>query len=138
MIREFRDFILRGNVIDLAVGIVIGAAFTAVVTSFTGDLLTPLLGLIGLPDFSTASTTVGDAEVRWGLFLNALISFILVAAALFFLVVKPINALERRRQASEPGEPTTKPCPYCATEIPVVATRCPACTSQLEGSAAPG
>jgi large conductance mechanosensitive channel len=132
VIRDFRDFLLRGNVIDLAVAVVIGAAFVAVVTSFVADVLTPLLGLIGVPNFSTLSFTAGEATVSYGLFLNTLISFILVAAAIFFFVVKPMNALAARRAAKEPGEaPTTKPCPFCATDIPMGATRCPHCTSQL-------
>ena len=132
MIREFRDFLLRGNVIDLAVAVVIGAAFGAVVTSFVADVLTPLLGLLGAPDFATLTFGAGEATVNYGLFLNALISFILVAAAIFFFVVKPMNALAARRAAREPGEaPTTKPCPFCATDIPMDATRCPHCTSQL-------
>lgn len=132
MLSGFREFILRGNVVDLAVAVVIGAAFGAVVASFTADILTPLLGLIGLPDFSTASVTVGEAEVRYGAFLNALISFLLVAAAIYFFVVAPLNALEARRQAGvEPPSPTTKTCPECASEIPVAARRCPMCTSQL-------
>jgi large conductance mechanosensitive channel len=132
MIREFRDFLLRGNVVDLAVAFVIGAAFGAVVTSFVADVLTPLLGLLGVPDFATLTFTAGEATVRYGLLLNALISFILVAAAIFFFVVKPMNALAARRAAMEPGEaPTTKPCPFCATDIPMGASRCPNCTSQL-------
>jgi len=132
MIREFRDFLLRGNVVDLAVAVVIGAAFGAVVTSFVADVLTPLLGLLGVPDFKTLSFTAGEATVSYGLFLNALISFILVAAAIFFFVVKPMNALAARRAAKAPGEaPTTKPCPFCATDIPMGASRCPNCTSQL-------
>lgn len=132
MIREFRDFLLRGNVIDLAVAVVIGAAFGAVVTSFVGDVLTPLLGLIGVPNFDTLAITVGEATISYGLFLNALISFVLVAAAIFFFVVKPMNALAARRAAgAPPEEPTTKACPFCATDIPVGATRCPNCTSQL-------
>lgn len=132
MIREFRDFLLRGNVVDLAVAVVIGAAFVAVVTSFVADVLTPLLGLLGVPDFKTLSFTAGEATVNYGLFLNALISFVLVAAAIFFFVVKPMNALAARRAAREPGEaPTTKPCPFCAIDIPMGATRCPHCTSQL-------
>jgi len=132
VIREFRDFLLRGNIIDLAVAVVIGVAFGAVVTSFVADVLTPLLGLLGVPDFKTLSFTAGEATVNYGLFLNALISFILVAAAIFFFVVKPMNALAARRAAKEPGEaPTTKPCPFCTTDIPMGATRCPNCTSQL-------
>jgi large conductance mechanosensitive channel len=129
--REFRDFLMRGNVIDLAVAVVIGAAFGAVITSFTGDILTPLLGLVGIPDFSTLSFTAGEATVNYGLFLNALVSFILIAGAIFFVVVKPMNALAARRASTEPGEPTTKACSYCTTEIAIAATRCPACTSDL-------
>lgn len=131
MIREFRDFLLRGNVIDLAVAVVIGAAFGAVVTSFVGNVLTPLLGLLRVPNFSTLVFIAGDTPVPYGLFLNALISFVLIAGAIFFAVVKPMNALAARRAAKEPGEPTTKACPFCATDISVAATRCPNCTSQL-------
>jgi large conductance mechanosensitive channel len=131
MLSGFREFIMRGNVIDLAVAVVIGAAFGAVVASFVADILTPLLGLVGVPDFSTASVTVGAAEVRYGLFLNALLSFLLVAAALYVFVVKPMNMLEDRRQAGTEETPTTKACPECASEIPAAARRCPMCTSQL-------
>jgi len=128
--KEFRDFLLRGNVIELAVAVVIGAAFGAVITSFTGDILTPLLGLIGVPDFSTLTlTTPGGAVIAYGKFLNALISFILIAAAIFFFVIKPLNALEKRRQAgAEPASPTTKTCTECASTIPLAAKRCPNCT----------
>lgn len=128
MLREFREFILRGNVIDLAVGIVIGAAFSGVVNSFVADLLTPLLGIVGVPDFSSASVTSGGAKIRYGLFLNALISFVLVGAALFFVVVKPMNALEARRQSGRAPTPTTKTCTECSSEIPITAHRCPMCT----------
>ena len=132
MFREFRDFLLRGNVIDLAVAVVIGAAFGAVVTSFVGDVLTPLLGLLGVPDFSTLSFSAGEATVNYGLFLNALISFVLIAAAVFFGVVKPMNALAARRAAGAPAEePSTKVCPECASAIPIAARRCPMCTSKL-------
>jgi large conductance mechanosensitive channel len=129
MLGEFRDFLLRGNVIDLAIAVVIGATFGAVVTSFVGDILTPLLGLLGVPDFSTlAITTPGGAVVAYGLFLNALISFLLIAAAIFFFVIKPINALEKRRQEGTEESPTTKTCTECASIIPLVAKRCPFCT----------
>ena len=128
MIREFRDFILRGNVIDLAVGIVIGAAFTAIVTSLVTDLLTPIIGILFSADFSSLSVTVNDSTITYGNFLNALISFVLVAAALFFFVIKPMNLLERRRQSAKPEAPTTKACTECASEIPVAARRCPMCT----------
>ena len=129
MIREFRDFVLRGNVVELAVGIVIGAAFGAVVASFVADILTPLFGLLGVPDFSTASVTVGNAELRYGQFLNALLSFVLVAAAVFFVVVKPSNRLmEARKTEPEPSSPT-KTCPECLSSIPEGAKRCAFCAS---------
>jgi len=129
MLKEFRDFILRGNVVDLAVGIVIGAAFGALVTSFVTNILTPLLGLVGVPNPSELSFSAGSATVSYGLFLNALISFLLIAAAIFFFVVKPMNAMTARLRPAEVA--TTKPCPHCATDIPISATRCPNCTSQL-------
>jgi large conductance mechanosensitive channel len=128
MLTGFREFIMRGNVVDLAVAVVIGAAFGAVVTSFTADILTPLLSLVGVPDFSEAAIPVGADEIRYGAFLNALISFLLVAAAIYFFVVSPLNALEARRQAGEEPTPTTKTCTECASEIPVAARRCPMCT----------
>jgi large conductance mechanosensitive channel len=130
VIREFRDFIMRGNVIDLAVAVVIGGAFALVINSFVVDILTPLLGLLGLPDFTELIwTTPGGAIVAYGNFLNALIAFLLVALAIFLFVVRPMNALAARRAA--PEEATTKSCPFCATDIPVAATRCPHCTSEL-------
>lgn len=129
MMKEFRDFLLRGNVVDLAVAVVIGAAFGAVVTSFVANILTPLLGLIGVPDFSKLTiVTSGGAVIAYGLFLNALISFILIAAAIFFFVIKPMNALEARRQKGEEQAPTTKTCTECASTIPLAAKRCPNCT----------
>ncbi len=132
MLKEFRDFILRGNVIDLAVGIVIGAAFGAMVTSFVSNVLTPLLGLLRVPDFSTLAFTAGSTDVRYGLFLNALISFVLIAAAIFFFVVKPMNAMTARmKKPEEPAVSPLKTCPYCTIDIPQAATRCPHCTSQL-------
>jgi large conductance mechanosensitive channel len=132
MFKEFRDFILRGNVIDLAVGIVIGAAFGAVVTSFVGDVLTPLLGLLHVPKFSELAFQAGDASVAYGKFLNAFISFLLIAAAIFFFVVKPMNAMTARLKKPEADTtPPIKACPFCATDIPEAATRCPHCTSQL-------
>lgn len=129
MIREFRDFVLRGNVIDLAVGIVIGAAFGAIVSSFVADVLTPLLGVLGLPDFTRAVVNVGSAEIRYGLFLNALITFLLVAAAIFFFVVKPMNRLAAERKTEPDVSSLTKECPECLSSIPGGARRCAFCTS---------
>ena len=132
MLKEFRDFILRGNVVDLAVGIVIGAAFGALVTSFVTDILTPLLGLLSLGQVSNLSFQAGEATVTYGKFLNQLISFVLIAAAIFFFVVKPVNAITARlRKPEAEGEPPLKTCPFCATDIRVAATRCPNCTSEL-------
>jgi len=124
--KGFRDFMMRGNVIDLAVAFVIGGAFATVIASFVSDILMPLLGLLGAPDMSgLVFVTPGGAEVRYGLFINALIAFVLVAAAIYFIVVKP---MERMRK---PEAPSTKTCPHCASEIPLAAKRCPNCTSQL-------
>ena len=132
MLKEFRDFILRGNVIDLAVGIVIGAAFGALVTSFVGDILTPLLGLLNIGEVSELSFKAGDATVAYGKFLNALISFVLIAAAIFFFVVKPVNAMtDRLKKPEEEEESPIKACPFCTMDIPAAATRCPNCTSDL-------
>ena len=129
MLTGFRDFIMRGNVVDLAVAVVIGAAFGALVNSFTTDILTPLLGLVGVPDFRELTlTTPGGAEITYGNFLNALVSFLLVAAAIYFFVVSPLNALEARRQRGAESTPTTKTCTECASEIPMAARRCPMCT----------
>jgi large conductance mechanosensitive channel len=132
MLKEFRDFILRGNVIDLAVGIVIGAAFGATVTSFVSNVLTPLLGLLHVPDFSTLSFNAGDTPVPYGLFLNQLITFVLIGASIFFFIVKPMNAMTARIKKPEAEEePPIKACPFCTMDIPAAATRCPNCTSEL-------
>ena len=129
MLKEFRDFLFRGNVVDLAVAFVIAAAFGAVIKSFVDNVLTPLISLLGIPDMSTWSVTVGSSQLMYGLFLQALIYFVIVAAALFFFLIKPRNALEARRGKAE--EVTTKTCPFCATEIPLAASRCPNCTQLL-------
>ena len=124
MFSGFRTFIMRGNVIDLAVALVIGLAFAAVINSFVADILTPLLGLVGVPDFSSLATTLpSGATINWGLFLNALIAFVLVAAAIYFFVVVPMNRLKG------PGEVSTKACTECTSEIPLAARRCPMCTA---------
>lgn len=129
MLKGFRDFVMRGNVVDLAVAVVIAGAFGAVIASFVADILTPLLGLIGVPDFSTLSVAVGDAELRYGVFLNTLITFVLIAASIYFIVVRPKQAFDAQHATAE--EATSKACPFCATDIPLAATRCPHCTSQL-------
>ncbi|HVP65603.1 MAG TPA: large conductance mechanosensitive channel protein MscL [candidate division Zixibacteria bacterium] len=140
MLKGFREFVLRGNVVDLAVGVVIGAAFGAVVTSFTKDLLTPAIAaIVGKPDFSGIAMTVNGSKLMVGSFLNALISFLLVAAAVYFFVVVPMNALTKRFAPAAPAAPapapSTKKCCECATEIPIDARRCPNCTSQLSSAA---
>jgi large conductance mechanosensitive channel len=130
MLSGFKQFILRGNVVDMAVGVVIGAAFASVVGAFTKDLLTPLItALIGKGgEFSTLSFTVRGSVFAIGEFINALISFLLVAAAVYFFVVTPINALvSRMRKAPAPADPTTKKCPECMSEIPIDARRCAHC-----------
>ena len=156
MFKEFKTFIMRGNVVDLAVGIVIGAAFGAIVTSFVKDVLMPPIGLLlGGVDFANmfavlkegaklsgpysslaAAQSAGAVTINYGIFINALISFLIVAAAIFFLVVRPLNQIAVRQKAKEaaaavPAATTTKNCPFCVTAIPIKATRCPNCTSQL-------
>jgi len=130
MWRGFREFVVRGNVIDLAVAVVIGAAFGAVIAAFVKDLITPLIAaLVGKPDFSALGITINGSRLLIGDFLNAVISFVLVAAAIYFFVVAPMNALNARRKRGE--DPTTKKCPECLSEVPVAARRCAFCTSPL-------
>jgi large conductance mechanosensitive channel len=138
MLSGFKQFILRGNVVDLAVGVVIGAAFGSVVTAFTKDVLTPFIAaIVGKPDFSSLGFTVNGTAFPVGDFINAAVSFVLVAAAVYFFVVTPINALiARMRKAPAPADPTTKKCPECLNEIPIDARRCGFCTQPLLGKAA--
>ena len=132
MLKDFRAFILRGNVIDLAIGVAIGAAFTAVITSFTENLLTPLLAIPGdAANFSELEFTVSDSSFRYGAFLDSIISFVIVAAVLFFLVVKPVNALMARRKTEPDVEATTTDCPSCLSSIPVAASVCAFCTRDV-------
>jgi large conductance mechanosensitive channel len=136
MIKDFRDFILRGNVVDLAVAVVIGAAFGAVVTSLVSDLITPLIAAIGgQPDFSALDFTLNSSTFRYGSFINALISFLVIAAAVFFLVVLPVNKLMERYKSKTPTEPTTRACPFCLSDIPMAARRCAFCTSEVAATA---
>ncbi len=132
MIKEFKTFILRGNVVDLAVGIVIGAAFGAVVTALVKDLITPLVGILGKFNFSALHFVINKSNFLIGDFLNAVISFVILAAVIFFFVVKPVNTLVSKTKKNAPvADPTTKKCQYCASEIAIEATRCPFCTSVL-------
>lgn len=128
---DFRKFILRGNVVDLAVGIVIGAAFTAIVNAIVSGVITPLIGLVGVPDFSNLTTTLNGQHFKWGAVINAAISFLIVAAVVYFLVVKPVNALEDRFTPHQDTTPTTRECPFCLSTVPLRATRCAYCTAQL-------
>jgi len=133
MLKGFKQFILRGNVVDLAVGVVIGAAFGKIVEALVKDVLTPLIGAIAkIPDFSNVFFTINDSKFMIGDFINALISFVIVAASIYFLVVVPINALVTRSKRDKvPADPTTKKCPECFSEIPLEATRCAHCTTKL-------
>jgi large conductance mechanosensitive channel len=136
--KGFKQFLLRGNVVDLAVAVVIGAAFGAVVTAFVKDLLTPLIAAIaGKPDFSAYFFDVRGSRLLYGDFVNAAVSFLLVSAAVYFFVVLPINTLiQRYRKAPAPADPTTKKCPECLSEIPIAAKRCAFCTTVIGSGAA--
>jgi large conductance mechanosensitive channel len=149
MLKEFRDFAMRGNVVDLAVGLIIGAAFGKIVTSLVNDILMPPLGLLlGSVDFSNLfinlsshhyatlaeARQAGAATVNYGAFINTIIDFVIVAFAIFILI-KQINQLQRlHKKEAPPAAPTIKTCPYCISTIPLAATRCPNCTSQIEGT----
>ena len=127
---DFKAFLLRGNLVDTAVGIVIGLAFAAVITAFVGDLITPLIAAIGgNPDFSTLSFTINGSHFLYGAFFNALITFAVIAAVIFFFVVKPVNAMMARRKTEPPVDQPTHECPECLSEIPVAARRCAFCTA---------
>ena len=151
MFKEFKEFAMRGNVVDMAVGIIIGGAFGTIVKSLVSDVVMPPIGLLlGGVDFSNLFLVVsqgspagpyaaladaqaaGAVTINYGLFINSIVSFVIVALAVFF-VIKSLNAM-KREQEEPPAEPTTKDCSYCATEIPIKATRCPHCTSDLAGA----
>ncbi len=132
MLKEFREFILRGSLVDLAVAVVIGTAFGAVVTALVADVLTPLIAAVGgQPDFSRLKVQVNDSTFRYGHFLNALMAFLLISAVIFFLVLKPVNLLMARHKVDTPVETKTRSCPECLSDIPVAATRCAFCTSHV-------
>ena len=130
--KDFKEFLLRGNLVDTAVGLVIALAFVAVITAFIADLVTPLIAAIGgKPNFASLSFTVNKSHFLYGAFINALITFFVIAAVLFFLVVKPVNALMARRRVEPPVDEAVRQCPECLSEIPVAARRCAFCTTQL-------
>jgi len=138
MLKGFRQFLLRGNVLDLAVAVVMGTAFNAVVQALVKDLITPLIAApMGKPDFSTIVFTINGSKFAIGDFLNAVVSLVLIGASVYFLVVLPVNALmARARRGEAPPDPTTKKCPECLSEVPIAARRCAFCTSQLGSAAA--
>ena len=133
MLKGFKQFILRGNVIELSVAVVMGAAFGAVIAAFVKDLLTPLIAAIfGKPNFEELKATVNNSTFLYGDFLNALIAFLLIALAVYFFVVAPMNHLVQRMRRGEPApDPTSKKCPECLSEIPIAARRCAFCTSSV-------
>ena len=134
--KDFKEFLLRGNLVDMAVGIVIGVAFAAVVTALVADLITPLLAAIGgKPNFSNLTFTVNKSHFLYGAFINALITFILIAAVVFFLVVKPVNALMARRRTETAVDAPTQPCPHCLSDIPAGAGVCAFCTRDVAAAA---
>jgi large conductance mechanosensitive channel len=151
MLQDFKAFVLRGNVIDMAVGIIVGVAFGLVVNSLVKDVIMPPIGLaLGNVDFANlfavlkegatpgpyvslaAAQQAGAVTLNYGVFINAIVNLLIIAAAVFFLIVRPIAKLQARKKAGEPAAPTTKECPYCFTAIPIKASRCPNCTSALK------
>ena len=150
MLQDFKAFITRGNVIDMAVGIIIGVAFGAVVSSFVNDVIMPPIGLaLGKVDFANLfailkegltpgpyaslaeAKAAGAVSINYGAFINTVVNLLIIAAVVFFLIVRPVARMQAAKQAAEPAAPTTKDCPFCATAIPVNAKRCPHCTSEL-------
>ena len=129
---EFKEFAMRGNVLDLAVGIIIGAAFTAIVTSLVDDILSPIIGLLVQVNFSSLAVSIGGVTLKYGSFIMAVINFVIVAFALFVLIKAVNTAMTLGRKKAEEEAPSTKVCPFCKSEINIDATRCPNCTSVLE------
>ena len=130
MLKEFKTFVMRGNVLDLAVAVIIGGAFGKIIGSLVNDILMPLIGLLlGGISFADLMFTVGAAEVKYGAFIQAIVDFLIIAFVIF-MIVKSANSMKKKEEAA-PAEPTTKECPHCFTTIPIKATRCPHCTSQL-------
>lgn len=134
MFKGFRDFIMRGNVVDLAVAVVIGAAFGALVTAFVADIITPLIAAIfGQPDFSALKFTINGSQFLYGAFINAVISFLLIALAIYYVVVVPMNHIKAARERGQ--DPTVKECPECLSEIPIKARKCAYCGSEQHDAA---
>jgi len=132
-LEEFKAFAMRGNVLDMAVGVVVGGAFTAIVTAMVDDIINPIIGLFFKMDFSNVVIDLGGSSIKIGEFVNSVINFLIVAFVLF-VVIKAINSLHKKPAApAAPAAPTTKVCPYCQSEIAIKAVRCPHCTSKLEG-----
>lgn len=132
MLKEFKQFLLRGSVVDLAVGVVVGAAFTAIVNALVADFVTPFISAVArVPDMGGLSFTINGGEFKYGHFINAVISFVLVASTIFFFVVKPMNILVGRSRKGPPADPTTKKCAECLSEIPMGAKRCAHCTQPV-------
>jgi large conductance mechanosensitive channel len=139
ILKEFQGFLLRGNLVDLAVAVVIGASFTSIVKSFTSVFIGPLIGLVfgGSTPFTSLKFTIGGQAFYYGQFLNDLLNFVVTCAVVFFFVVKPVGAMLRRLGYAPPSDPHRLPCPYCATDIAVAAIKCPQCTSDLGHNWAP-
>ena len=132
MLKEFKEFVMRGNVLDLAVAVIIGGAFGKIVSSLVNDILMPLIGLaMGGVNFSELSFTVGEAVVTWGAFVQAIVDFVIIAFVIF-MIIRAANNAKKKEEEAPPAEPTTKDCPYCFTTISIKATRCPNCTSELK------
>jgi large conductance mechanosensitive channel len=132
MLKEFKQFLLRGNVVDLAVGVVIGASFGAIVSALVTDIITPFISAIAkIPDFSSLVFTINGSKFLYGHFINALISFLLIASTIFFLVIKPMNFLISKSKKETPADPSTKRCDQCLSEVPIGAKRCRYCAEVL-------
>ena len=130
--KDFKEFLLRGNLVDMAVGVVIGLAFAAVISALVADLVTPLIAAIGgQPDFSQMTFTINHSKFLYGDFINAMLAFVIVAAVIYFFVVMPYTAMVSRSRKEPPADPTTKKCTECLSEIPIGARRCKFCTAQL-------
>ena len=133
-LKEFKEFALKGNVMDLAIGVIIGAAFQAIVTSLTSDIISPLIGLVADTDFSDMAVKINNVDIRYGAFITAVINFLIMALVsfLFLKVINKLTHLSKKEEVKE--EPTTKKCPFCFSEINIQATRCPHCTSELDAA----